>query len=208
MIVTVFFEKSEKMGNSGLTFVLGGAKSGKSEFAERLYSRDERVCYIATGVVKNPDGEMQLRIKRHQARRSDKWLTREQYQHIDKLINEHQQDGYLLDDAIMLVTNLFYDLVLAKTTPDKIDEYLEAASMQELAVIRTKILDNWQRILTACKDNKQSMVIVSDEVGLGVVPATKQTRILRDLYGEVNQLIAKAADDVYFVVSGIPQKLK
>ena len=52
------------------------------------------------------------------------------------------------------------------------------------------------------------MVIVSDEVGLGVVPATKQTRILRDLYGEVNQLIAKRADSVYFVISGLPQKLK
>lgn len=50
------------MGKQNLTFVLGGAKSGKSEFAESLYSRQEKVCYIATGVVKNPDGEMQLRI--------------------------------------------------------------------------------------------------------------------------------------------------
>ncbi|MCC4328051.1 bifunctional adenosylcobinamide kinase/adenosylcobinamide-phosphate guanylyltransferase [Limosilactobacillus reuteri] len=196
------------MNNSSLTFVLGGAKSGKSEFAEHLYSRKERICYIATGVVKNPDGEMQLRIQRHQARRSNKWITREQYQHVDELINNSQQDGYLLDDAIMLVTNLFYDLVLAKTSPEKIDDYLESASSQEIATVREKILSNWKKILTAVRVNNQSMVIVSDEVGLGVVPATKQTRILRDLYGEVNQLIAKEADNVYFVISGIAQKLK
>ncbi|WP_019252049.1 bifunctional adenosylcobinamide kinase/adenosylcobinamide-phosphate guanylyltransferase [Limosilactobacillus reuteri] len=196
------------MNNSSLTFVLGGAKSGKSEFAEHLYSRKERICYIATGVVKNPDGEMQLRIQRHQARRSNKWITHEQYQHVDELINNSQQDGYLLDDAIMLVTNLFYDLVLAKTSPEKIDDYLESASSQEIAIVREKILSNWKKILAAVRVNNQSMVIVSDEVGLGVVPATKQTRILRDLYGEVNQLIAKEADNVYFVISGIAQKLK
>nr|WP_323082440.1 bifunctional adenosylcobinamide kinase/adenosylcobinamide-phosphate guanylyltransferase [Limosilactobacillus reuteri] len=63
-------------------------------------------------------------------------------------------------------------------------------------------------MLAAVRVNNQSMVIVSDEVGLGVVPATKQTRILRDLYGEVNQLIAKEADNVYFIISGIAQKLK
>lgn len=208
IVVTAFFERVEKMRKSNLTFVLGGAKSGKSEFAEHLYSRDEKICYIATGVVKNPDGEMQLRIKRHQARRSSKWITCEQYQQIDELIKTNSQDGYLLDDAIMLVTNLFYDLVLAKTTPDKVDEYLEAASSQEIANIRKKILDSWEKILSALDSSKQSMVIVSDEVGLGVVPATKQTRILRDLYGEVNQLIAKEADSIYFVISGIAQKLK
>lgn len=196
------------MNNSSLTFVLGGAKSGKSKFAEHLYSRKERICYIATGVVKNPDGEMQLRIQRHQARRSNKWITHEQYQHVDELINNSQQDGYLLDDAIMLVTNLFYDLVLAKTSPEKIDDYLESASSQEIAIVREKILSNWKKILAAVRVNNQSMVIVSDEVGLGVVPATKQTRILRDLYGEVNQLIAKEADNVYFIISGIAQKLK
>lgn len=202
------FEKSEKMGKQNLTFVLGGAKSGKSEFAESLYSRQERVCYIATGVVKNPDGEMQLRIKRHQERRSAKWTTREQYRKIDKVIENEALDGYLLDDATMLITNLFYDFVLTKTIPERIDDYLEAASSTEIAEIRQVILEEWRKILTAQKKKHQSMVIVSDEVGLGVVPATKQTRILRDLYGEVNQMIAKKADDVYFVISGLVQKIK
>lgn len=208
IFVTAFFEKSENMRTNSLTLVLGGAKSGKSEFAEHLYSREKKICYIATGVVKNPDGEMQLRIRRHQQRRSAKWTTCEQYREIAKLINDHHLDGYLLDDAIMLVTNLFYDLVLTKTDANKIDEYLTAASAQEIGAIRTTILDEWQQILAARKANNQSMIIVSDEVGLGVVPATKQTRILRDLYGEVNQLIAKQADSVYFVVSGIAQQIK
>lgn len=196
------------MENNNLTFVLGGAKSGKSEFAEHLYSRDQRVCYIATGVVKNPDGEMQLRIKRHQERRPSKWETAEQYQGIDQLINNHRLDGYLLDDAIMVVTNLFYDYLLSKTDAEGIDEYLTQASANEIAKIRQLILGSWQKILQAQAANQQSMVVVSDEVGLGVVPATKQTRILRDLYGEVNQLIAKQAANVYFVISGIPRKIK
>lgn len=196
------------MKNNDLTFVLGGAKSGKSEFAEHLYSRDQHVCYIATGVVKNPDGEMQLRIKRHQARRSSKWETAEQYRGIDQLIATRHLDGYLLDDAIMVVTNLFYDYLLNKTSAEKIDEYLTRASAGEISEIRELILESWQKILQAQAANRQSMVVVSDEVGLGVVPATKQTRILRDLYGEVNQLIAKRAANVYFVVSGIPQKIK
>ncbi len=203
-----FLEGEKIMEKKGLTFVIGGAKSGKSEFAENLYSRDQHVCYIATGVVKNPDGEMQLRIRRHQARRSANWETAEQYRGIEQLIAQRHLDGYLLDDAIMLVTNLFYDCVLKQTTADKIDEYLEATTADDLAAIRQLIMDNWQKILQAQRANQQSMVIVSDEVGLGVVPATKQTRILRDLYGEVNQLIAKQADSVYFVVSGIAQKIK
>ncbi|WP_234982447.1 bifunctional adenosylcobinamide kinase/adenosylcobinamide-phosphate guanylyltransferase [Limosilactobacillus caccae] len=196
------------MKNGELTFVLGGAKSGKSEFAEGLYSRDQHICYIATGVVKNPDGEMQLRIKRHQARRPANWETAEQYREVDQLIAQHPLDGYLLDDAIMLVTNLFYDTVLTRTTPGKIDDYLTAVSARELAQLREQIMASWQQILKVQAAQRQSMVIVSDEVGLGVVPATKQTRVLRDLYGEVNQLIAQHADNVYFVVSGIPQKIK
>lgn len=196
------------MQKDGLTLVVGGAKSGKSKFAESLYSRMQHVCYIATGVMKHPDGEMQLRIRRHQARRSKKWETAEQYKKIDQLIVNHHLDGYLLDDATMQITNLFYDYVLNKTAADKIDEYLQKASADEIAAIRQMILGNWQKILTAREKQKQSMVIVSDEVGMGVVPATKQTRILRDLYGEVNQLIAKQADNVYLVVCGIPQKIK
>lgn len=196
------------MKQNGLTLVVGGAKSGKSKFAEDLYSRSQHVCYIATGVMKHPDGEMQLRIRVHQARRSRKWETAEQYQKIDQLIAHHKLDGYLLDDATMQVTNLFYDYVLDKTDANHIDDYLEKASADELGAIRKMILDNWQKILEARKKQQQSMVIVSDEVGMGVVPATKQTRVLRDLYGEVNQLIAKQADDVYFVTCGIAQKIK
>lgn len=202
------FWKVVEVKTGGLTLVLGGAKSGKSEFAEGLYSRDQRVCYIATGVVNHPDGEMQLRIKRHQARRSAKWSTSERYQGIDDLLKTNQLDGYLLDDATMVVTNLFYDYLLKKTTPDRIDQYLMAASATEINRLRQLIIDNWREIIQAQQQTQQTLVVVSDEVGLGIVPATKQTRILRDLYGEVNQLLAKAADEVYFVISGLPQKIK
>ncbi|QLL69189.1 bifunctional adenosylcobinamide kinase/adenosylcobinamide-phosphate guanylyltransferase [Lactobacillus sp. 3B(2020)] len=196
------------MVQKGLTFIIGGTKSGKSAFAEDLFSRDERICYVATGVSEHPDTEMQLRIKRHQARRSAKWQTAEQFKNLDKLVMNNQLDGYLIDDLTMMVTNLFYQRILTQTKSEQLDDYLMSIGWEKLGELSDEILNAVKRLLAAQLATKQKMVIVSDEVGLGVVPATKQTRILRDLYGQANQLVAKAAEQAYFVISGLPQKLK
>ncbi len=71
-----------------------------------------------------------------------------------------------------------------------------------------QIFDAWDHIVDALRATHQSMVVVTNETGLGIVPATKQTRILRDIYGQVNQRLAQAADHVYFVISGLSQQLK
>lgn len=196
------------MDSQNLTFVLGGAKSGKSAFAESLYSEEDAICYVATGVMQHPDEEMKLRIKKHQARRPAFWMTKEQFNGLADLVTLQHMEGYLIDDLTMMVTNLFYQSLSEKVEPAEIDSYLDSLSIDQMNDFQQQILSEVSNLLTAQAHNQQSMVIVSDEVGLGVVPATKQTRVLRDIYGEANQLVAKAAQNVYFVVSGISQKLK
>lgn len=192
----------------GLTFVLGGTKSGKSKFAEAQFRAEQHICYVATGVSQHPDAEMQLRIQRHQARRSQYWETAEQYRDLAQLVRNQKMDGYLIDDLTMLITNCFYELVLAQTEPEQLDQYLEHLTWDKLQSLTDQLLAEVQALLAAQCQTEQAMVIVSDEVGLGIVPATKQARLLRDLYGEANQLVAQAAEHVYLVVSGLPQQLK
>lgn len=192
-----------------LRLITGGAKSGKSKFAEQLCPQDQPVCYVATGVMTSPDAEMQLRIQRHQQRRPAIWVTKEGYRHVATFIQEQHYQTYLLDDVTMLTTNLFFAILQdsAPTTTD-FDQVLARLSKVELAKIRQKILDEWQAILHAIRQGDSQMTMVTNEVGLGLVPATKQARVLRDLYGEVNQVIATEADEVYFVISGLPQQIK
>ncbi len=195
---------------SQITFVTGGTKSGKSAFAEGLLSRDAPICYIATGVMISQDPEMQLRIKTHQQRRSQLWQTEERYKDFSSFVLTHQYAGYLLDDAIMGVTNLFYELIKrdSKKKSQSIDNFIDRITKEYLESIKKIIINEWRKLFKAISTCHCRLVIVSDEVGLGIVPATKQSRILRDIYGEVNQLIAQAADDAYFVISGLPQRIK
>lgn len=193
-----------------LTLVTGGAKSGKSVFAEQQLSAEQRICYVATGVMTAPDPEMQLRIKTHQQRRSANWTTEERFEGVAAFIRDHQFDGYLLDDATMLITNRFYQMMMERATQQglPLDDAIEQMGRDEIAEVSETIFADWHDIVTALRETAQSMIIVTNEVGLGIVPATKQTRILRDMYGQVNQRLAQVADSVYFVISGLPQKLK
>ncbi|GAX07595.1 adenosylcobinamide kinase [Secundilactobacillus silagincola] len=196
---------------SQLVLVTGGAKSGKSVFAEQSLSDVARVCYIATGVMTQPDPEMQLRIQTHQKRRAEKnWATEERYQAVDAFITANHYDSYLLDDATMLITNLFYDgaTQLAADRCLSLDDAIEQMTSDDIDRLSQQIFDAWDHIVDALRATHQSMVVVTNETGLGIVPATKQTRILRDIYGQVNQRLAQAADHVYFVISGLSQQLK
>ncbi len=196
-----------------LTLVTGGAKSGKSAFAEAHFSRHQIIGYIATGIMFKDDPEMGLRIKKHQSRRSPKWGTAELNQNIGQFLLTHQYQGYLLDDATMLSTNLFYQLIGEQmsepiTSGSAVDHAIDQLTLDEIDDLQGKILAAWQDIILAASKIEPELVVVTNEVGLGIVPATKQTRLLRDIYGLVNQKLAEAADEVDLVVSGIPVKIK
>ncbi|MGV0168729.1 bifunctional adenosylcobinamide kinase/adenosylcobinamide-phosphate guanylyltransferase [Furfurilactobacillus sp. WILCCON 0119] len=194
-----------------LIMVTGGAKSGKSAYAEDQLTALRRVGYVATGVLFQDDAEMARRIKRHQDRRSKTWATCEQYRNVGALLTENSFDGYLIDDATMLTTNLFFDAIKERAQASHEadwDVVIEALTATELTALTTMILAEWHQVLSGASAVSGPVIIVTNEVGLSLVPATKQARVLRDLYGEVNQQIAAAATHVTMVVSGLPLQLK
>lgn len=181
---------------SKLVLVTGGARSGKSSFAESyLRERYEDVAYLATAIPY--DEEMKDRIKKHQQQRPSHWHTYEGHRDLDRQIKSLKEQGALLDCVTILVTNLLFDNLGEKP--------IEEVDTNEL---EKKIGNEITKILEACKSYQGDMIMVTNELGSGVVPESKLGRVFRDIAGRVNQKIAKEAQEVYLVVSGIPVKIK
>jgi adenosylcobinamide kinase/adenosylcobinamide-phosphate guanylyltransferase len=167
-------------------FITGGARSGKSRLAEaRAREFGTPLCYLATGQA--GDGEMTDRIARHQARRGPEWQTLEEPLRLLEAIQGH--DGYfsamLLDCLTLWLSNLLFHY----GNPGQVLEEVRA-------------------LAGAFGGLQTPLVIVSNEVGMGIVPENQLARTFRDLAGEANELIAAAADEVYVTFSGLPLKLK
>lgn len=178
-----------------ITLIIGGCRSGKSEYAERLAEEaKERVYYLATGVV--TDEEMERRVEQHRKRRPTHWETIEEPLHLERAVARlKDKPGVLLLDSLSgWVTNLLYDNNLVNWQWD------QAKEDKALALIKAFIGELLQSKLRA--------VIVGDEVGMSLVPPTGEGRAFRDLNGKANQLVAAAADQVYLVVAGLPLKIK
>ena len=180
---------------SKLIFILGGARSGKSSYAQELaHETGKSVTFIATAQAL--DDEMSARIKKHQQERPANWGTRE----ISLDISEHlradpiQTDIVLLDCITLLLNNLFMPYV----ENDIVDE---KRSMQ---AVQREVDD----LLDCIREGKQDWIVISNEVGLGVVPAYQMGRAYRDILGWANQKLAKEADNVIFMIAGIPMVVK
>jgi adenosylcobinamide kinase/adenosylcobinamide-phosphate guanylyltransferase len=174
-----------------LTFIIGGARSGKSTYAQRLAERSGKsVAYIATAQA--GDDEMSARITKHRADRPAEWTTLEIRQNIAAYLNGHpaQAGLYLLDCVTLLVTNILFQYTAGEVTDEqKAADAIKAEVEELLAYIRA---------------HKADWIIVSNEVGLGLVPPYPLGRIYRDLLGTANQHLAAAADEVYMLMAGIP----
>jgi adenosylcobinamide kinase/adenosylcobinamide-phosphate guanylyltransferase len=170
--------------------ILGGARSGKSHFAQELAKKlGDKVLFVATGEAL--DEEMQARISEHKKARPKNWRTLEIPTGIGKGIEQQIGDAevVIIDCLTLLVSNLL------RGEPD----YPEAEKR-----VTTEIDE-----LLACMDKLYaSFVIVSNEVGMGLVPETRLGRIYRDLLGKANQLMAQRVSKVYLMVAGIPLKVK
>ncbi|AWT37646.1 adenosylcobinamide kinase/adenosylcobinamide phosphate guanyltransferase [Deinococcus arenae] len=165
-----------------LVFVTGGARSGKSSFAEaRAAQVGAPVTYVATAQAF--DDEMTARIVRHRADRPARWVTREEPLHVPAVVRE-VQGTVLLDCLSLWVSNL----MLADWTDDAV---LAAAD----------------DLLRAASDRGGVTVLVTNEVGFGIVPDNALARRFRDLLGWVNQRAAAASDEAWLIVSGRPLRL-
>ena len=191
-----------------IVLVTGGARSGKSAFAEEKLADRERVCYIATGLPRGEDPEWQERIRLHQERRPASWTTQEQYAGLADWLREQSHPVYLLDCATLLTSNRLFDLI-AQHFPDKLELTEENfLSRQEQSFLLQLLEEEWQELLSTIRQIDAECWIVTDEVGLGIVPETRLGRFFRDVQGKINQLIAKEASEAYLVICGLAQQLK
>lgn len=176
-----------------ISIVTGGARSGKSEFAESLIKGD--AIYIAT--AENFDDEMDLRIKKHVKRRDEsgiKWRTVECLKNFDGLSGEEK---YVLFDSLgVFVSNIMF----SKTADD-----LSGKSIEETILVVRKELE---KLLDWARENDKELVIVTDEVGMSIIPESKVARVYRDLIGTINKEVAAKCDRAYFVCMGLEVKLK
>ena len=191
-----------------IVLVTGGARSGKSAFAEDQLADREEVCYIATGLPRGEDPEWQERIRLHQERRPASWTTQEQYAGLADWLREQSHPVYLLDCATLLTSNRLFDLI-AQHFPDKLELTEEHfLSRQEQSFLLQLLEEEWKEVLSTIRQTDAECWIVTDEVGLGIVPETRLGRFFRDVQGKINQLIAKEESEAYLVICGLAQQLK
>ncbi|OAT86769.1 bifunctional adenosylcobinamide kinase/adenosylcobinamide-phosphate guanylyltransferase [Desulfotomaculum copahuensis] len=175
-----------------LILVLGGARSGKSGFAEELAGRaGPRVVYVATATV--GDQEMARRVAHHRARRPAAWQTVEESFRPEEVVRVFSRaaDAVLVDCLTMWITNLLLH------DPERPVEETEAL-----------ILERVRALADAAGPAPARVILVSNEVGLGLVPDNPLGRNYRDIAGRVNQYLARRADQVYLVVAGLPVEIK
>jgi adenosylcobinamide kinase/adenosylcobinamide-phosphate guanylyltransferase len=169
-----------------IALVLGGARSGKSSYAERLTQSYATkygfpVTYIATSQV--VDQEMAVRIDRHRTRRPEEWNTVEEPLQVSEWLRNHKQPQVVLIDCLsMLINNwMYYEPCTDEHVMNRIRDLVDALRVSE-----------------------NPIVIVSNEVGLGLVPPDPVSRQYRDWLGILNQSVASIANEVYYMVAGIP----
>lgn len=243
-----------------ITFVLGGARSGKSTFAEELAKKYNDVVYIATAEVK--DDEMRERIRAHRARRPFNWKTIESPYHVDRVVADlNGRAGLVFIDCITLyITNLLLrgeigvskgERPFAPTSHTKghessppltpparggetgegaiyhsldgrgagegekafSDEMANPTGCSDMQAVNPKqkqeqILAEISKLSRVCRESRSDVIIISNEVGLGIVPDNALSRVFRDIAGFANQTLAEDADEVYFMVAGIAQRIK
>ena len=177
-----------------LILILGGARGGKSDFAQRL-ARDlggERVLFVAT--AEPGDEEMRQRIAAHQQARPSGWRTLEASEHAgDAIVQADAPELVVLVDCLtLLVSNAVLRLGEAPRA-----RQAEAAALAEV-----------EGLLKAHRKSGATMIVVSNEVGMAIVPDNALARSYRDALGRANQVLAARCDKVYWLVAGLPIELK
>ena len=177
-----------------LILILGGARSGKSDYGQRLAEElgGQWVLFVATAEAR--DDEMRARIKAHQEQRPDGWRTLEAPLDVSHTLPKSAQDAQVifLDCLTLLVSNI---LLAQGESPD------EASAHQA-------VMDEICAILQWLKKQSATVIVVSNEVGLGLVPPYPLGRMYRDLLGRANSLLAAEADQVYMMFAGLPIELR
>jgi adenosylcobinamide kinase/adenosylcobinamide-phosphate guanylyltransferase len=185
-----------------ITLVIGGARSGKSAWADqRAKQSGRRVLYVATATA--GDDEMAERIAAHQAQRPASWRTVEEPNNLLQAIQANATPG---DVVVVDCLTLWVSNVLLKAIGPERD-----ANMTPLTVwtaIEASVVNEAKDMLTDARDRDLTLILVSNEVGMGVVPATSVGRHYRDILGRVNQVVGSASDSLILMVAGLAVDLR
>jgi adenosylcobinamide kinase/adenosylcobinamide-phosphate guanylyltransferase len=202
---------SKRKPKSEIILITGGARSGKSLYAEALALGEAgdpappkaNVLYLATAQI--TDEEMADRIRRHRARRPENWLTWERYRDFAAIASA--SDGapapgdygtILLDDLGNLLMGVLFDEI-----PDA-----DTCALPAFDRVEDIVTDEIRTLAAFARAQDKRLILVTNEIGLGLVPAYRLGRYYRDILGRANRCAAECADRVVFLVSGIPLTLK
>ncbi|MBC7796772.1 MAG: bifunctional adenosylcobinamide kinase/adenosylcobinamide-phosphate guanylyltransferase [Pyrinomonadaceae bacterium] len=174
-----------------LTLILGGGRSGKSRYAQTLCENYEKVVYVATAQRDSSDEEMSARIARHETMRPKHWQIIEETVYLAEAIelSEVENSIVMIDCATVWLSNLMW-------------KYRENPPKE----VESIILKQVEKLAKASKTRET--IIVSNEVGSGIVPMNEVARQFQDLQGFTNQILAREAEKVYLIVAGLPLTLK
>lgn len=196
-----------KRKSAGLVLITGGVRSGKSSFAEKLADESgKKIIYLATARVE--DDEMRERVALHKSRRPKSVQTLEEPLE-PHLVLEQERDSdsiILMDCLTLLISNRMLSDIDSHGAVRKGEDIFADEKIIEAAAERT--LRYIKEFTAAAVECPSDLLVVTNEVGMGVVPNYPVARAFRDLSGRANQVVAAAADQVWFVVCGIPQRFK
>ena len=177
--------------------IIGGARSGKSRFAQELALKlGEPVLFVATAAA--GDEEMRQRIEKHQQARPNTWSTLEVTTHVgSQILQKIGEARVVIVDCITLLVNN----ILSQHS-DQTGKQIDAP------LIEKKLIAEINELVECINHTNASFIIVTNEVGLGLVPANRESRLYRDLLGRANQILAQCAGEVYLMVAGLPVPIK
>jgi adenosylcobinamide kinase/adenosylcobinamide-phosphate guanylyltransferase len=177
--------------------IIGGARSGKSYFAQELARKlGGQVLFVATAEA--GDQEMRQRFEEHRKGRPPNWRTLEATCHVGLRIEQEVGNAQVViaDCITLLLSN-----ILSRHSDQALEQIEES-------VLEGQVAAEINELVECMKKVDASFIIVSNEVGLGLVPASRVGRLYRDLLGKANQMLAQCVDEVYLMAAGLPVKIK
>ncbi len=184
---------------SKVIMVTGGSRSGKSVIAEKKAKEcgKRSVLYLATAIP--VDDDMKERIRIHQERRDPEWGTYEGYRGLGDVVKNTEKNTILLDCVTVMITNILFE---------EEERDFDQISAREVENLENEVIRELSSLVKAIRDDDKNLIIVTNEVGMSVVPSYRLGRIFSDISGKANQVLASFSDEVYMAVSGIPLRLK
>jgi len=179
--------------------ITGGARSGKSVYAERIAADEGNVLYIATATV--CDEEMAERVKYHQSNRPENWITWERHHELVDIESEFDADSFsviMLDCVGNLLMGILYEEV-----PDE-DDF----TTEDFECVVQKTMAEINAVCSFAGQQNKRVIFVTNEIGMGIVPETRYARYFRDALGHINKHVARLSDKVVLMVAGIPITIK